>query len=88
MDDPDPHGAVRRGGTIYGMAEESLAFYTLVIPVMIAARYDAVTGVAIIMLGAGVGTLGLDDQPLRHGHRGQCRRRALHRRHRAPLRRS
>ena len=46
------------GGTIYGMAEETLAFYPLVIPVMLAARYDALTGVAIIMLGAGVGTLG------------------------------
>ncbi|MCB4378940.1 YfcC family protein, partial [Synechococcus sp. MU1644] len=39
------------GGTIYGMAEESLAFYALIIPVMIAAGYDALTGVAIIMLG-------------------------------------
>ena len=51
------------GGTIYGMAEESLAFYALIIPVMIAARYDAVTGVAIIMLGAGVGTLGSTINP-------------------------
>ncbi len=51
------------GGTIYGMAEESLAFYTLIIPVMIAARYDAATGVAIIMLGAGVGTLGSTINP-------------------------
>lgn len=51
------------GGTIYGMAEESLAFYTLIIPVMIAARYDALTGVAIIMLGAGVGTLGSTINP-------------------------
>ncbi|MDJ0683739.1 MAG: YfcC family protein [Alphaproteobacteria bacterium] len=51
------------GGTIYGMAEESLAFYGLVIPVMIAARYDAVTGVAIIMLGAGIGTLGSTINP-------------------------
>ncbi|WP_271948962.1 YfcC family protein [Ruegeria faecimaris] len=51
------------GGTIYGMAEESLAFYALIIPVMIAARYDAVVGVAIIMLGAGVGTLGSTINP-------------------------
>jgi len=51
------------GGTVYGMAEESLAFYTLIIPVMIAARYDAATGVAIIMLGAGVGTLGSTINP-------------------------
>src|SRR5690606_30160115 len=46
------------GGTTYGMAEETLAFYMLLIPVMIAARYDAVTAVAIILLGAGVGVLG------------------------------
>ncbi len=51
------------GGTIYGMAEESLAFYTLIIPVMIAAGYDATVGVAIIMLGAGVGTLGSTINP-------------------------
>ncbi|WP_299206049.1 YfcC family protein [uncultured Tateyamaria sp.] len=51
------------GGTIYGMAEESLAFYALIIPVMIAAGYDALTGVAIIMLGAGVGTLGSTINP-------------------------
>lgn len=46
------------GGTTYGMAEETLAFYTLLIPIMIAARYDAVTAVAVILLGAGVGVLG------------------------------
>ena len=32
------------GGTTFGMAEESLAFYALVITVMIAAGYDALTG--------------------------------------------
>ena len=31
------------GGTSYGMAEESLAFYGLIIAVMIAAGYDALT---------------------------------------------
>lgn len=46
------------GGTTYGMAEETLAFYMLLIPIMIAARYDAVTAVAVILLGAGVGVLG------------------------------
>jgi uncharacterized ion transporter superfamily protein YfcC len=51
------------GGTTYGMAEESLAFYTLIIPVIIAAGYDAVTAVAIIMLGAGIGTLGSTINP-------------------------
>ncbi len=51
------------GGTIYGMAEESLAFYALIIPVMLRAGYDTVTGVAIIMLGAGIGTLGSTINP-------------------------
>lgn len=46
------------GGTTYGMAEETLAFYVLLIPIMLAARYDAVTAVAIILLGAGIGVLG------------------------------
>ncbi|MCA0928206.1 YfcC family protein [Ruegeria profundi] len=46
------------GGTSYGMAEESLAFYALIIPVFIRAGYDSLTGVAVILLGAGIGTLG------------------------------
>jgi len=46
------------GGTLYGMAEETLAFYPLLIPVLIRAGYDSVTGVAVVMLGAGIGTLG------------------------------
>ena len=39
------------GGTTYGMAEESLAFYVLIITVMVAAGYDALTGAAVILLG-------------------------------------
>jgi len=45
------------GGTLYGMAEETLPFYTIVIPIMIAAGYDSLTGVAVVMVGAGIGTL-------------------------------
>jgi len=55
--------AFAAGGTSYGMAEESLAFYALIIPVMIAAGYDALTAVAVIMLGAGIGTLGSTVNP-------------------------
>lgn len=51
------------GGTSYGMAEETLAFYAILIPVMIAAGYDAVTGVAIILVGAGIGVLGSTINP-------------------------
>jgi len=51
------------GGTTYGMAEETLAFYILIIPIMIAAGYDALTGVSIIMIGAGIGVLGSTINP-------------------------
>jgi|TARA_R100000049_G_scaffold5216_1_gene14243 uncharacterized ion transporter superfamily protein YfcC len=51
------------GGTTYGMAEETLAFYALLIPVMMAAGYDSVTGVAIILIGAGIGVLGSTINP-------------------------
>ncbi len=55
------------GGTSYGMAEESLAFYGLIIAVMIAAGYDSLTGVAIVMLGAGIGVLASTVNPFATG---------------------
>ncbi len=55
------------GGSTYGMAEESLAFYSLVIAVMIAAGYDALTGAAILLLGCGIGTLGSTINPFATG---------------------
>ena len=55
------------GGTTFGMAEESLAFYALVITVMIAAGYDALTGAAIVLLGCGVGVLGSTVNPFATG---------------------
>lgn len=45
-------------GTTYGMAEETLGFYALIIPIMFAAGFDAFTGLLIILLGAGIGVLG------------------------------
>ncbi|EHJ92618.1 YfcC family protein [Vreelandella boliviensis] len=51
------------GGTTYGMAEETLAFYAILIPIIIAAGYDAVTGVAVILIGAGIGVLGSTINP-------------------------
>lgn len=51
------------GGTTYGMAEETLAFYIILIPIIIAAGYDAVTGVAIILIGSGIGVLGSTINP-------------------------
>ena len=55
------------GGSTYGMAEESLAFYVLVIAVMIAAGYDALTGAAVVLLGCGIGTLGSTINPFATG---------------------
>jgi uncharacterized ion transporter superfamily protein YfcC len=55
------------GGTTFGMAEESLAFYVLVITVMIAAGYDAAVGALVILLGAGIGVLGSTVNPFATG---------------------
>ncbi|HEX5040560.1 MAG TPA: YfcC family protein [Candidatus Limnocylindria bacterium] len=55
------------GGTTYGMAEESLAFYVLIITVMIAAGYDALVGASILLLGCGIGTLGSTINPFATG---------------------
>jgi uncharacterized ion transporter superfamily protein YfcC len=55
------------GGTSYGMAEESLAFYALVIPVMIAAGYDSLVGAAVLLLGCGIGVLGSTVNPFATG---------------------
>ncbi len=55
------------GGTSYGMAEESLAFYPLIIAAVIALGYDALTGVAIVMLGAGIGVIGSTVNPFATG---------------------
>lgn len=45
------------GGTTFGMAEETMAFYPLLIPILLSAGYDTVTAVAVILFGSGVGVL-------------------------------
>jgi len=55
------------GGTTYGMAEETLAFYALIITVMLAAGYDGLTAGALILLGAGIGVLGSTINPFATG---------------------
>ena len=55
------------GGTTFGMAEESLAFYALIITVMLAAGYDALAAGAVILLGAGIGVLGSTINPFATG---------------------
>ena len=60
-------GAFALGGTTFGMAEETIAFYPLVLPIMVAAGYDARTGVAVILLGAGAGVIGSTVNPFATG---------------------
>ena len=55
------------GGTTYGMAEETLAFYALIITVMLAAGYDGLSAAALILLGAGIGVLGSTINPFATG---------------------
>lgn len=55
------------GGTSYGMAEETLAFYALIITVMLAAGYDGLSAAALIMLGAGIGVIGSTINPFATG---------------------
>lgn len=55
------------GGSTYGMAEETIAFYPILIPVLIAAGYDALTAVSIVALGAGIGCLGSTVNPFATG---------------------
>ncbi len=55
------------GGTTYGMAEETIAFYPILIPVFLVAGYDVVTAVAVILLGAGIGVLSSTVNPFATG---------------------
>ena len=55
------------GGTTYGMQEEAVAFYALVVPIMLAAGYNAMTAVMVIVLGGGVGVLGSTINPFSTG---------------------
>ena len=45
------------GGTTFGMAEETIAFYPIIIPIYLAAGYDAMVGIAAIYMGSAIGTM-------------------------------
>lgn len=55
------------GGSTYGMAEETIAFYILICSTMVAAGFDTMVGAATILLGAGVGVLGSTINPFATG---------------------
>lgn len=51
------------GGSTFGLAEETIAFFPILIPVFVAARYDAMVGFACIFLGSTIGNLGSTSNP-------------------------
>jgi uncharacterized ion transporter superfamily protein YfcC len=55
------------GGTSYGMWEETLGFYTLVVALVLAMGMDRMVGVSIIFLGAGTGVLASTVNPFATG---------------------
>lgn len=45
------------GGTTFGLEEETIAFYPILIPVFLAAKYDAMVGLGSIYIGSSIGTM-------------------------------
>ncbi|WP_350285750.1 YfcC family protein [uncultured Croceitalea sp.] len=45
------------GGTTFGLEEETIAFYPILIPIFLAAKYDALVCVGAIYIGSCIGTL-------------------------------
>ncbi|MFH4968264.1 YfcC family protein [Gaetbulibacter sp. M240] len=45
------------GGTTFGLAEETIAFYPILIPIFLAAKYDAMVALASIYIGSSIGTM-------------------------------
>jgi len=48
---------IAAGGTTFGLAEETIAFYPLLVPVFLAAGYDAMVVVAVIYFGSSMGSM-------------------------------
>ena len=55
------------GGTSYGMWEETLGFFALMVPLVLALGYDRMVAVSIIFLGAGAGVLASTVNPFATG---------------------
>lgn len=45
------------GGTTFGLAEETIAFYPILIPIFLAAKYDAMVALGCIYIGSSIGTM-------------------------------
>jgi uncharacterized ion transporter superfamily protein YfcC len=55
------------GGTSYGMWEETLGFFVLLVPLALALHYDRMVAAAIIFLGAGTGVIASTVNPFSTG---------------------
>lgn len=55
------------GGTIFGMAEETLPFYMIFVPLMLTIGYDSLTAVATVFLGAMIGNIASTINPFSVG---------------------
>jgi uncharacterized ion transporter superfamily protein YfcC len=60
-------GVFALGGTSYGMWEETLGFFVLLVPLMLALGYDRMVAAAVIFLGAGSGVIGSTVNPFSTG---------------------
>jgi uncharacterized ion transporter superfamily protein YfcC len=54
---------IAAGGSTFGLAEETIAFYPILVPVFLAAGYDAIVAVACIYLGSSIGTMASTTNP-------------------------
>lgn len=45
------------GGTTFGLAEETIAFYPILVPIFLAAGYDAIVALGAIYIGSSIGSM-------------------------------
>jgi len=55
------------GGTTFGLAEETIAFYPLLIPVFLAVGFDTIVVISVVLLGSGIGVLNSTVNPFATG---------------------
>ncbi|MFT7248348.1 MAG: putative ion transporter superfamily protein YfcC [Arcticibacterium sp.] len=54
---------IAAGGSTFGLAEETIAFYPILVPVFLAAGYDALVAVACIFIGSSMGSMASTTNP-------------------------
>ncbi|MCF8461764.1 MAG: YfcC family protein [Flavobacteriales bacterium] len=50
-------GLIAIGGTTFGLAEETIAFYPILVPIFLVAGYDAMVALAAIYIGSSIGSM-------------------------------